>query len=183
MGRALLIVGLMSTLGVIVSAVMGYLLSSPVDADMPRHVLVALASSLLLLFSHCWIMFYLIGTGKAIKDAVRENGLDPAVTEAIIEETKRFKNASYPSLMLAMGLVMATFILGGGVATGSVPAWVHHVLFYLAVLVQGYALRIEWRVLGENERLMIDVDRRLATAPALPLHSGRGDQLLLRRDE
>ena len=122
-------------------------------------------------------MFYLIGTGKAIKDAVRENGLDPA----LIEETKRFKNASYPSLMLAMGLVMATFILGGGVATGSVPAWVHHVLFYLAVLVQLYALRIEWRVLGENERLMADVDRRLATAaspggpapddgPELPLH-------------
>jgi 4-hydroxybenzoate polyprenyltransferase len=167
MGRALLIVGLMSTLGVIVSAVMGYLLSSPVDADMPRHVLVALASSLLLLFSHCWIMFYLIGTGKAIKDAVRENGLDPA----IIEETKRFKNASYPSLMLAMGLVMATFILGGGVATGSVPAWVHHVLFYAAVLVQAYALRIEWRVLGENERLMVDVDRRLATA-ASPVRAG-----------
>jgi len=167
MGRALLIVGLMGTLGVIASAVMGYLLTSPTDASMSRHVLVALASSLLLLFSHCWIMFYLIGTGKAIKDAVRENGLDPA----LIEETKRFKNASYPSLMLAMGLVMATFILGGGVATGSVPAWVHHVLFYAAVLVQAYALRIEWRVLGENERLMVDVDRRLATA-ASPVRAG-----------
>ena len=162
MGRALLIVGLMSTLGVIVSAVMGYLLSSPVDADMPRHVLLGLASSLLLLFSHCWIMFYLIGTGKAIKDAVKENGLDPAFAE----ETKRFKNASYPSMMLAMGLVMATFILGGGVATGSIPKWVHHALFYAAILVQVWSLRIEWRVLSDNERLMADVDRRLASKSA-----------------
>jgi len=167
MGRALLIVGLMATLGVIASAVMGYLLSSPTDGDMPRHVLVGLASSLLLLFSHCWIMFYLIGTGKAIKEAVKENGLEPE----LIEETKRFKNESYPSLMLAMGLVMATFILGGGVATGSVPSWIHHALFYAAVFVQVYSLRIEWRVLGENERLMVDVDRRLAMA-ASPARAG-----------
>jgi hypothetical protein len=162
MGRALLIVGAMATLGVIATAVLGYFLTSPTDPDMPRHVLVGLASSLLLLFSHCWIMFYLIGTGKAIKDAVRANELDPAFVEA----TKRFKNLSYPWLMLAMALVMATFILGGGVATHSVPSWVHHALFYAAVLVQGYTLWIERRVLIDNERLMADVDRLLAAAPS-----------------
>jgi 4-hydroxybenzoate polyprenyltransferase len=168
MGRALLIVGAMSTLGLIAAAVVGYTLyghyslHGPTDPNMPRHVLIALASSLLLLFSHCWIMFYLIGTGKAIKDAVRENGLDPA----IIEETKRFKNESYPSLMLAMGLVMATFIVGGGVATGSISSWIHHVLFYLAVASQAYALWKERRALTENERLMESVDRRLAASPA-----------------
>ena len=162
MGRALLIVGAMSTLGVIAAAVAGYTLHGPTDANMPLHVLIALASSLLLLFSHCWIMFYLIGTGKAIKDAVRENGLE----SDIIEETKRFKNESYPWLMLAMGLVMATFILGGGVATGVVPRWIHHLLFYLAAASQGYALWVERRVLIQNERLMGDVYRRLAAAPA-----------------
>src|SRR3954463_6433478 len=113
MGRALLIVGFMSTLGVIASAVAGYTLHGPTDANMPLHVLIGLASSLLLLFSHCWIMFYLIGTGKAITDAGRENALEAV----IVEETKRFKTASDPWLMLAMALVMATFRLGGGVAT------------------------------------------------------------------
>jgi hypothetical protein len=169
MGRALLIVGAMATLGVIAAAVVGYTLHGATDADMPLHVLIGLASSLLLLFSHCWIMFYLIGTGKAIKDAVKEGGLDPA----FIEETKRFKNESYPSLMLAMGLVMATFILGGGVATTAVPSWVHHVLFYCALAAQGYSLRVERRVLTDNERLMGEIDRRLATPspitpPAVP---------------
>jgi hypothetical protein len=169
MGRALLIVGLMATLGVVATAVLGYLLSAPTDPSMPRHVLVGLASSLLLLFSHCWIMFYLIGTGKAIKDAVKEGGLDPAFAE----ETKRFKNESYPSLMLAMGMVMATFILGGGVATGSIPKWVHHALFYAAIVVQCWSLWIEWRVLTDNERLMTEVDRRLAAgAKASPARAG-----------
>ena len=161
MGRALLIVGAMATLGLITAAVLGYMLPGPVGPDMSRHVLVALASCLLLLFSHCWIMFYLIGTGKAIKEAVNENGLEPS----LIEDTKRFKNASYPSLMLAMTLAIATFVLGGGVATGSLPSWVHHVLFYATLVVQARALWIENRVLVENERLMADINGRLSGPP------------------
>ncbi len=157
MGRALLIVGAMATLGLAVTAVFGYMLQGPVGPEMSRHVLVALASSLLLLFSHCWIMFYLIGTGKAIKEAVNENKLEPD----LIEETKRYKNRSYPSLMLAMALVMATFILGGGAATGVLPVWIHHVLFWAALVAQGRSLWIEKGVLEANERLMADIDRRL----------------------
>jgi hypothetical protein len=162
MGRALLIVGVMATIGLLVAAIFGYGLHGPIGPEMQRHVLVALASCLLLLFSHCWIMFYLIGTGKAIKDAVKEFNLEPR----LIEETKRFKNVSYPWLMLAMGTAMATFILGGGAATGSLPAWVHHVLFFVTLACQGRALQLERRVLVENEALMADVDRRLATMPA-----------------
>jgi hypothetical protein len=173
MGRALLIVGAMATLGLAAAAVMGYLLQGPVGPAMSRHVLVALASCLLLLFSHCWIMFYLIGTGKAIKDAVKEFGLE----QRLVEETKRFKNVSYPWLMLAMGAAMATFILGGGAATGSLPVWVHHVLFFVTLASQGRALQLERRVLVENEALMADVDRRLATmqtspTPGTPAGSG-----------
>ena len=117
MGRALLIVGAMATIGLAATAVLGYMLTAPVGREMTRHVLLALFSCLLLLFSHCWIMFYLIGTGKAIKEAVNEHKLDPS----LIEETKHYKNRSYPPLMLAMGLAMATFILGGGAATGTLP--------------------------------------------------------------
>ena len=163
MGHALLIVGAMATLGLIASAVLGYGLDASagreITAEMSRHLLVALASSLLLLFSHCWIMFYLIGTGKAIKEAVAEHSLEPA----LIEETKRFKNESYPSLMLAMALAMATFILGGGAQTNSLPVWVHHGLFWATLLVQGRALWIEKSVLEQNEKLMADIDRRLRT--------------------
>jgi len=64
-----------------------------------------------------------------------------------------------------MGLLMATFIVGGGVLTGSIPVWVHHVLFYAAVLAQGYTLWVEYQVLVDNERLMTRVNRLLAAVP------------------
>lgn len=160
MGRALLVVGWLATAGLVATAVLGYVGSGDPELNQ-QHVLLALASALLLLFSHCWIMFYLIGTGKAIKEAVKEYGLDAAA----VEETKRFKNESYPALMLAMGLAMATFILGGGAATGSLPPLVHHVLFWATLLAQGRALWREQRVLDANERLMAALDREVAARP------------------
>ena len=46
------------------------------------HLLLGLVACLLLLFSHSWVMFYLIGTGKAIKDAVNENQLETELSRA-----------------------------------------------------------------------------------------------------
>jgi hypothetical protein len=155
MGRALLVVGLVATLGFTAAAVVGY--RGLAGDGMQLHLLLALVSSLLLLFSHCWIMFFLIGTGKAIKSAVAEHGLE---TE-LVAETRRFKNATFGWALLAMGLAMATFILGGGVFTGVVPRWVHHGLFYLALAAQAAALWRESRVLSANDRLMAAINRRL----------------------
>ncbi len=163
MGRALLIVGWMATLGFAATAAAGYALPRLADDGMRFHVLLGLASALLLLFSHCWIMFYLIGTGRAIKDAVREGGL----AGDLYDRTKRFKARSSPAILLALVLAMATFIVGGGVFTGAVPVSVHHGLFWATMVVQLWALRIEQGVLGENDRLMVEVDRLLA-APATP---------------
>ncbi len=157
MGRALLIVGWIATLGLVTTGVAGYMVSID-NESIGLHLSLGLASSLLLLFSHCWIMFYLIGTGKAIKEAVAEYGLDAE----LIEKTKEYKNRSYPMLMLAMGLVMTVFIIGGGVYTRFIPAWIHHGLFYLAVLVQLRTLAIERAVLVENDRLMTSIDRTIA---------------------
>jgi 4-hydroxybenzoate polyprenyltransferase len=156
MGRALLVVGWVATIGLLITGVAGYLFSFE-EGNIGPHLTFGLASSLLLLFSHCWIMFYLIGTGKAIREAVAEHGLD----QDLVERTKEFKNRSYPILMLAMGLVMAVFILGGGVYTRFVPAWLHHGLFYLALLVQVRTLLIERQVLVENDLLMTSIDRRI----------------------
>jgi hypothetical protein len=155
MGRALLIIGFMATLGLVATGVLGYGLPGATDDHLRfLHMMAALAASLLLLFAHCWIMFYLIGTGQAIKDAVNENGLDPQ----FIEDTKRFKNRSYPMLMLAMGLAMATFVLGG-------YRWIHQALFYATLLAQLRALQLERQVLAENERLMETINGQLVGDP------------------
>ena len=161
MGRALLVVGSIATIGLLVTAMLGYALPSGADpASLSNHLTAAVLTSLLLLFSHCWILFYLIGTGKAIKTAVAEHGLE----SEIIEQTKMFKNRSNPWLMLAMMLAMATFVLGGGVATSVVPAWVHHALFVVTALTQFWALKVEYEVLMANEKLFKSIDRRLVRA-------------------
>ena len=157
MGRALLIVGWLATAGLVATAVIGYLLGSAVKVLQP-HLLLGLVACLLLLFSHSWVMFYLIGTGKAIKDAVNENHLETELSE----RTKAFKSRTYPWLMAAMGLAIATFVLGGGYVAGAVPSWLHVVLFYATLGVQVWALVLEGQVLLQNERLMNEINQRLA---------------------
>ena len=158
MGRALLVVGWLGTAGLVASAVVGFTIQPGESGSaLSTHLLLGLLSSLLILFAHSWIMFYLIGTGKAIKEAVAEHGLTPDH----IERTKEFKNRCYPWLMLAMGVTMASFILGGGVYTGVIPPWVHHGLFYAALLAQLKALFVSGGVLRQNEQLMRGIDRGL----------------------
>jgi hypothetical protein len=157
MGRALLILGWIATAGLLWTGWLGFQVGATTGVGL--HLLVALFSSLLALFSHCWIMFYLIGTGKAIKTAVADHGLDTAYAE----KTVAFKNRSYPSLMLAMGAVMTVFIIGGGVATRVIPPWIHALLFGLAVLTQIRSLALEGQVVLANDRLMREIDGLIAT--------------------
>ncbi len=155
MGRALLIIGWMSTIGFVGTGILGFRMT-PEEA-LGLHLLLGLAACLLLLFSHCWIMFYLIGTGKAIKTAVAEYGLGGDA----VQLTKDFKNRSYPWMMLAMGLAMAAFIVGAGVHTRVIPLLVHQALYFLAIAAQLRTLWIEHRVLADNQRLMAEISERI----------------------
>ena len=64
--------------------------------------------------------------------------------------------------MAAMGLAIATFVLGGGYVAGAVPSWLHVVLFYATLGVQVWTLVLEGQVLLQNERLMNEINQRLA---------------------
>lgn len=158
MGRALLIIGVVATLGFAATGILGYWITGPADAGMPRHMLIALGSCLLLLFSHLWILFYLVGTGRAIRLTIKELGLDPGLGEA----TRRFKSC-YPWLLAATVAALATFLLGGFVATKALPRWTHHSLFFATLALQAVALWLEGRALTGSEELIGDVDR---SAPA-----------------
>jgi hypothetical protein len=61
-----------------------------------------------------------------------------------------------------MGLAIATFVLGGGYVAGAVPSWIHTVLSYATLAVQVWALVLEGQVLLQNERLMNEINQRLA---------------------
>lgn len=172
MGRALLIIGALATLGFLASGVLGYLLQGPADTAMPRHVLVGLAACLAQLFSHCWILVYLIFTGRAIRETVEENALDARYAD----EPGRFLRSTAPWLLAAVALGLAAFLVGGATATGAVRPWVHHALFWAALAVQGWTLWREHRVLRANQALIDEIDGRLAArGPAgLPTPTTQG---------
>jgi hypothetical protein len=156
--RALLILGLLATAGLLAAAALGYGLLGVTAETLRGHVLVGLAAVLVLLFAHCWILLYLFATGRLIAEVVRERGMDAGW----IGEAGRFRTRAVPWLLAAIGAALATFLLGGASVAGSVPAWLHHGLFYLALIAQVCALWIERRVLADNERLMVDLGQRLA---------------------
>lgn len=160
MGRSLWFLGALATVGVVVTAVFGYGLHSPADPGMPRHVVAALASTLPLMLAHSWTLLYLLGTGKVIRDAVREGGLDPD----LLARSRHLRRICYPAILLAALLIMATFLVGGSVAAKSAPPWVHQALFWAAIAAQAGALWVEWWGLAGNESLLVEVDRRLVAA-------------------
>jgi hypothetical protein len=158
LGRALLVIGLLAAVGVVASAVLGYTSPSGEVEDLQPHVLVALAATLLLLFAHCWVLFYLIGTGRILRSVAGEHGLGDGVPAAVT----RLQGDVVPWLLLAIGLALGTFLLGAGAAANALPSWVHHGLFYLALGAQLWALWIERRSLDACERLITEVDRQVA---------------------
>ncbi|HET9210014.1 MAG TPA: hypothetical protein VFR03_06435 [Thermoanaerobaculia bacterium] len=163
MGRALLIIGVVATLGFVATGILGYWVTGPAHPDMARHMLLALGSCLLLLFSHLWILFYLVGIGRAIRLTIQDLGLEPGLSEA----TRRFKRC-YPWLLLATAAALATFILGGFVATRALPRWTHHSLFFVTLALQVVALWLEGRALAGSEGLIGDVDRLAARLTERP---------------
>ena len=169
-GRVLLIIGALGTLAFLATAVLGYRLAGgPTDPGVPNHLLVGLGGILMMLFSHSWVLIYLVATGGAVREAVRGQGADASFDAA----SQGLRRRAIPLAVGATLLAFATFLLGAGVIPNLVPAWIHHALFYLTVLVQGIALWTENRVLGENEKLLTDLDGRLTSPTLEPVpHAG-----------
>lgn len=157
MGRSLLILGALATAGMAVAAGLGYGLDGAADPALSGHLLASLGSTLMLVFSHSWILLYLLGTGRAVRDAVKEFRLEPEVIAA----SRALRRRSIPWLLLAALLAMATFLLGIAGVPGLVPLEIHHALFFVSLVVQAIALWVEGRALSANEKLLTDIDRRI----------------------
>jgi hypothetical protein len=107
----------------------------------------AMTTTFIGLFSQSMTMFFFIGTGKEIKE--KSNG-----DAAVVQETKAFKSRVFPAAMWALTAIMVTFIMGGGVAHGQTPRWLHDALAFTTLLVFARAYWIEIRAMDENARLM-----------------------------
>jgi small-conductance mechanosensitive channel len=142
--QALLISTLVTIAGLIATIVMGF---RATPAHVAEHIITAIVTVVVGLFSQSMTMFFFIGSGKELKE---KSGQDPAV----VGQTRAFKNSVFPAAMWAMAAIMVTFITGGGVGSGRTPLWVHDALAAISIVMYARAYWIQIRTMNENANLM-----------------------------
>lgn len=147
LAQALLITTLLSIAGLIATSIMGFMAS---PQHVATHILVALVTVVTGLFSQSMTLFFFIGTGKQLKDKT-QGGPD---ADAVRKATRALTMRVSPAATYAMALLMVTFIMGGGVASGRTPHWLHISLSAATVVMYGRAYWVQLRAMMENAGLM-----------------------------
>jgi len=124
-----------------------------------RHVLYAIPTLLLSLFSQSMVLFYFIGTGRLVKDEI--GSLPEESRRVVLRALRRFKARTSPPATFAMLAAIAAFVLGGWVHTAPLSvrpaAHVAHLASaVVALLLHLWALLAEYPVFVENNLLMGD---------------------------
>jgi hypothetical protein len=126
-------------------------------ADISRHISYGIFSTMVTLLSHSMMMFYLIGKGKAVKDAMAEH----SVTGDYYQRIALARKPVFSIGTLAMAVTMVTAILGASVDTHVLPSIVHAMIAYAAIVCNVAAVKIEISALTESSRIVAEVNRRL----------------------
>lgn len=155
MSAALITATVLGIVGLGYSTFLGLTTAGP--ADVFRHTSFGIFSTLITLLAHSMAMFYLIGKGKAVREAATEGGLSPDFYRAVATA----RRPVFLIATVAMVLTMATAIFGGGVDTNVVPAGVHSVLAVSALVANLLALRTEVIAMISSARIVAEVDQRL----------------------
>jgi hypothetical protein len=113
------------------------------------HIVMALAATALNVFAHSLTLMYVVAVGRMIREAVEKKQLDGKY----VAQTKNYRKKVSKVATLAMIVVMAQTILGGGVHTGMFPVWFHFGLGAAALLISGWASYLEIRYLIANHLL------------------------------
>jgi hypothetical protein len=152
--QALLTAVSLSLVGLVTTTVLGL-----AGADISRHISYGIFSTLLTLLAHSMMMFYLIGKGKAVKDAMAEH----SVTGDYYRRIAAARKPVFLVATLAMAAPMVASLMGASVDTGALPRSVHAAVAYGAILCQAAAIKIEIAALLESSRIVAEVNRRLDT--------------------
>ena len=154
MAQALLTAVLIGLGGLVTTIVFGLR-----GTDISRHITFGIFSTLLTLLAHSMMMFYLIGKGKAVKDAMKEH----SVTGDYYRRIAVARKPVFSIGTLAMAVTMVAAIMGASVDTGVLPPMVHAMIAYGAVACNLAALKIEVSALFESSRIVAEVNRLLGS--------------------
>ena len=114
---------------------------------------------MVLLLAHSMMMFYLIGKGKAVKDAMAEN----QVTGGYFRRIAAARKPVFSIGTLAMAVTMIAAIIGASVDTGIMPPIVHAMIAYGAIACNLAAVKIEVDALAESARVVDEVNRLIGS--------------------
>jgi len=152
MAQALLSAVCIGLVGLVATAIFGFL-----GTNVSRHISFGIFSTLIILLAHSMMMFYLIGKGKAVKDAMAEHG----VTGDYYRRIAAVRKPVFSVGTFAMAATMIAAILGASVDTGKLPPIVHGMLAYGAIACNLAALKIEIDALSASARVVDEVNRQL----------------------
>jgi len=152
MAQALLSAVCIGLVGLVATAIFGFL-----GTNVSRHISFGIFSTLVILLAHSMMMFYLIGKGKAVKDAMAEHG----VTGDYYRRIAAVRKPVFSVGTFAMAATMIAAILGASVDTGKLPPIIHGMLAYGAIACNLAALKIEIDALSASARVVDDVNRQL----------------------
>lgn len=147
MAQFLLISTLLTIAGLIATSIAGFM-ATPTRAA--QHILFALVTVVLGLFSQSMTLFFFIGTGKQLKDKVKDTIHDADVRKA----TRALTMKVSPAATYAMFIIMITFITGGGVGSGRTPRWLHDLFTIASIFMYARAYWIEIQAMTASADLM-----------------------------
>jgi hypothetical protein len=152
--QALLTAVLLGLAGLVTTTIFGLR-----GTDISRHISYGIFSTMITILGHSMMMFYLIGKGKAVKDAMAEHG----VTGDYYRRIAVARKPVFSIGALAMAVTMVTAILGASVDTRVLPSIVHAMIAYAAIACNLAAVKIEISALTDSSRIVAEVNRRLDT--------------------
>lgn len=152
MSAALLTSAFLSFAGLLVTAWDGV-----TGASLSRHLLFGIFSTTLTLLTHSMLMFYLIGKGKAVREAAAEGGLSRDFARRIAA----CRRPVFALATLAMSLTIVAALVGVSVDTGVLAASVHGILAAIAIAANIAMLRAEVAALMASAEVVAEVNHRL----------------------
>ena len=152
MAQALLSALFLGVLGLVAAAVFGLQ-----GGDISRHITFGFFSAMVTMLAHSMMMFYLIGKGKAVKDAMAEY----RVTGDFYRRIAAARKPVFSMATLAMVVTMTAAIMGASVDTGVLPPMVHAMIAYGAIAANVYAVKVEIDALSESSRIVDQVNHAI----------------------
>jgi hypothetical protein len=127
--------------------------------DVSRHISYGIFSTLIMLLAHSMMMLYLIGKGKAVKDAMAEHSVAGDYYRRIAVARKPV----FSIATLAMAVTMVAAIMGASVDTGVLPPIVHAMIAYGAIACNVAAVKIEIAALLASTRIVDEVNQQIGS--------------------